>query len=187
MASDTGEPPGRLVPFAGTWQRLFAFLIDFVIVSLSAVFLAFVLEGRLISQGAVRKEDIVTTCAALGLAVAYKVTLETSKYQATFGKMLFGIKVVDLSGNRISVSDAAIRAIPMYLPFVALVLDAAVRAIVDESWDLMTNFGAVHIFLAHGPMGLTKRGFHDRAAGSLVVFRDTKHIPPPIPLKFEKV
>ena len=84
--------------FAGFWRRLLAFSLDlfisFIIGLLLGVVLAVFLSTSLDENQA----------NGFGMLIwwLYFACMESSKYQATLGKMALGIKVVDLNGNRVS-------------------------------------------------------------------------------------
>lgn len=73
--------------YAGFWKRVLAALIDSVIVFLGTMVL-YLAVGR------------IATLAAW----FYYILMESSQYQATLGKMIVGIKVTDIHGNRISMA-----------------------------------------------------------------------------------
>jgi uncharacterized RDD family membrane protein YckC len=75
----------------------------------------------------------------------YEAFLESSSYQATLGKMIFGMKVTDLQGNRISFARATGRH------FAKIV-------------------SAIILFIGFIMVGFTERkqGLHDILAGTLV-------------------
>ena len=85
---------------------------------------------------------VVLTIAASWL---YEAVMESSSYQATLGKMILGMKVTDLYGNRISFARATGRHF-------AKILSAMILCI-----------GFIMV-------GLTERkqGLHDLVAGTLV-------------------
>ncbi len=85
---------------------------------------------------------VVLTIAASWL---YEAVMESSSYQATLGKMILGMKVSDLYGNRISFARATGRHF-------AKILSAMILCI-----------GFIMV-------GLTERkqGLHDLVAGTLV-------------------
>ena len=49
--------------------------------------------------------------AVYAVQILYFSVMESSKYQATLGKMAMGIKVVDLDGNRITFGAALLRSV----------------------------------------------------------------------------
>jgi uncharacterized RDD family membrane protein YckC len=75
----------------------------------------------------------------------YEAFMESSSYQATLGKMIFGMKVTDLAGNRISFERATGRHFAKWL-------------------------SAMILLIGYIMVGLTERkqGLHDLLAGTLV-------------------
>jgi uncharacterized RDD family membrane protein YckC len=75
----------------------------------------------------------------------YEAFMESSSYQATLGKMIFGMKVTDLSGNRISFERATGRHFAKWLS------------------TMILGIGYIMV-------GFTERkqGLHDLLAGTLV-------------------
>jgi len=75
----------------------------------------------------------------------YEAFMESSSYQATLGKMIFGMKVTDLHGNRISFARATGRHFARWL-------------------------SALILFIGYIMVGFTERkqGLHDLLAGTLV-------------------
>jgi uncharacterized RDD family membrane protein YckC len=75
----------------------------------------------------------------------YEALMESSSYQATLGKMIFGMKVTDLYGNRISFERATGRHFAKWLS------------------TMILGIGYIMV-------GLTERkqGLHDLLAGTLV-------------------
>jgi uncharacterized RDD family membrane protein YckC len=75
----------------------------------------------------------------------YEALMESSSYQATLGKMIFGMKVTDLSGNRISFGRATGRHFAKWIS------------------GMILGIGYIMV-------GFTERkqGLHDLLAGTLV-------------------
>jgi len=75
----------------------------------------------------------------------YEAFMESSSYQATLGKMIFGMKVTDLNGNRISFGRATGRHFAKWL-------------------------SAMILGIGYIMVGFTERkqGLHDLLAGTLV-------------------
>jgi uncharacterized RDD family membrane protein YckC len=75
----------------------------------------------------------------------YEAFMESSSYQATLGKMIFGMKVTDLSGNRISFERATGRHFAKWLSAMILGIGYIMVGFTDR-----------------------KQGLHDLLAGTLV-------------------
>ena len=98
--------------FGGFWRRFAAYtLVDLPIEVLIGVvvglFIGCVLGAVAAVVGAEESETVaigeaVATGAGFLVAWLYSAILESSPWQATFGKRVFGMQVVDLSGNRLS-------------------------------------------------------------------------------------
>ena len=150
------------VEYAGFWKRFFAAIVDnvliFVVGGIIAVFFGAVfgvLTGSVV--GAVFREGFVlpTFFSTLFFFVAafyilirwfYFAVMESSSYQATFGKQLLSIKVTDMEGMRISFWKATIR-------YFAKILS-----------ELIFYIG--YIMIGFTPK---KQGLHDMIAGCLVI------------------
>ncbi len=122
------------VGYGGFWIRVVAFIIDGIIVRavawpFSMIFGLGGLAGMLVVFG----------------SWLYEAFMLSSPYQATLGKMIFGMKVTDLSGNRISFARATGRHFAKWLSGMIL--------------------GVGYIMV-----GFTERkqGLHDMLAGTLV-------------------
>jgi uncharacterized RDD family membrane protein YckC len=117
------QPPQPApVQYAGFWRRFVAYLIDSIIISVVSciVFIPiFAVLGIGIGLSGMENEEAAgfilapligyILFAGLVLAAAewlYFALMESSNRMATLGKMAIGIKVTDLSGNRISFGRA---------------------------------------------------------------------------------
>ncbi len=119
--------------YAGFWRRLGAFVIDLVAYAIMGgvfnLFLTIILFIFLSAQGASSGQTldparITQYFSSLSFYIwllyttilwLYFAMLESSKFQATFGKMALGIKVTDMSGARISFGRATIRFLSRYI------------------------------------------------------------------------
>jgi len=148
----TGQPR-----FAGFWRRVGAFLIDAVLLAIPLfVGTALVpqMAGPLLTPGnvaATRGEGAVGLFALVVMWLYFAV-LESSRHQATLGKLALGLRVTDLVGSPISFGRASGRffgkwlsVLPLYLGFV------------------MAGFTA------------RKQTLHDIVAGTLVLLRTEKN------------
>jgi uncharacterized RDD family membrane protein YckC len=103
MAQDT--------QYGGFWARFVALVLDNAIVF-------FILLAVLLSMGAamvaVGMDDLMGVLAWLVMGLVsflYWPVLESSRWQATFGKRIMGLEVTDLDGNRIGFLRAFLRSI----------------------------------------------------------------------------
>jgi uncharacterized RDD family membrane protein YckC len=103
MAQDT--------QYGGFWARFVAIVLDNAIVF-------FILLAVLLSMGAamvaVGMDDLMGVLAWVVMTLVsflYWPVLESSRWQATFGKRIMGLEVTDLDGNRIGFLRAFLRSI----------------------------------------------------------------------------
>jgi len=93
---------------AGFWLRLFAYIIDFLILSVINYYLFVLLkiqpEERLVITNLVA---LVSHPLALFTGWLYYALLESSNYQATIGKKIFKLKVTDKHLRKISFGKAS--------------------------------------------------------------------------------
>ncbi len=156
--------------YAGFGQRLLAFIIDGIIIGIvytviltpimTVIGLGIASEAQNM-QGLSEDEATAATVgmvgsilAAVGTAILaiyaiqllYYAIMESSKYQASVGKLAMGIKVVDLNGNRVSFGTAFIRAIGKILSGAIMYIGYLMAAFTEK-----------------------KQGLHDMIASTLVV------------------
>jgi len=148
-----GVAPAAGVGYGGFWIRVVAAIIDGILVRVvvSPIHLFF---------GGLGLAGMMSGIHPLGLAILgggvtfiatvfgswlYEAFMESSSYQATLGKMIFGMKVTDLNGNRISFERATGRHSAKWL-------------------------SAMVLFIGYIMVGFTERkqGLHDLLAGTLV-------------------
>jgi uncharacterized RDD family membrane protein YckC len=115
------------VVYAGFWLRVAASIIDtivFVVILIPLYFIGFILLtnsdpswiGDFSSEPELYMIEfmvIYVISIAIGVVTQfiYKTWMECSKKQATLGKMIVGIKVTTLDGQRISFTTSALRFI----------------------------------------------------------------------------
>ena len=102
--------------YGGFWIRFVAYLIDSIILYFAFSLLVFIFTGDLFYQSkidpmAFGKDYWLITSSNVILSLLYFVGMESSKYQASLGKMVFGLKVIDLEGQRLT----PLRALGRYL------------------------------------------------------------------------
>jgi uncharacterized RDD family membrane protein YckC len=154
-ASASFRPQGAVL-YAGFWRRVLASLIDgFVIAFIDGIAaVVFVIaEDRANVANGIPVGDATDSPAAavftIGASIAillYFVLMESSKYQATLGKMAIDLKVTDIAGGRISFG----RALGRYLL---------------KSLEGLT----LGIGLIMAGATARKQALHDKMAGTLVI------------------
>ena len=141
------------VGYGGVWIRVVAAIIDAIILRVvvspvSMVFGGLGLAGMMSGlphRGLGLLGGGVTFILLLFGSWLYEAFMESSSYQATLGKMIFGMKVTDLYGNRISFGRATGRHFAKWL-------------------------SAMILGIGYIMVGFTERkqGLHDLLAGTLV-------------------
>lgn len=126
------------VVYGGFWIRFVAFLLDWLTFAIIGGFLERISFARGIGSG-----------TSMLLAWFYFALLESSKHQATVGKMLLGLVVTDEAGRPIGFGRATARYWAKYLSIITLL------------------FG--YIMAAFMPR---KRALHDMIAGTLVLYKN---------------
>jgi len=171
MASPEAEEAPEVGVYAGLGRRFVAFIIDFILIALFGIIVvAFFNQANgimylyyLVAAHAPISSltEAGTPIAALGPIVAavglliivvpwlYYAGFESSRGQATPGKVLMRLEVTDLEGNRISFARATLR---FFGKFISTLI----------------------IFIGFLMIGLTKKrqGLHDKIAGCLVLLQD---------------
>lgn len=115
--------------YAGFWQRFLALIIDSILIGvirsilvipiLAAVGLSFV--GDIQDLDTADSSDVIAMAAAFFgalmataaissvISILYFSFMESSKYQASVGKLALGLIVTDMEGNRIDFGKALLR------------------------------------------------------------------------------
>ena len=98
------------------WERLVAGIIDGVIMAVVVIIISFILVALGGSSGtAIRILGFIAGLISTALVVGYKVFFESGTWQATPGKMVFGLKVVDEGGQRAPIQQVFLRTWPWWL------------------------------------------------------------------------
>jgi uncharacterized RDD family membrane protein YckC len=149
------------VRYGGFWRRLWAFVIDSILLWFVGlpVRTALGLTGFAIGSSPWSNPDEMATRMAgmlgtvflawafnLTLSLGYYSLMESSKLQASVGKIALGLKVTDLQGARISVFRAAGRHLAGILSTLILFIGYIMIAFTEK-----------------------KQGLHDMIAGTLVL------------------
>lgn len=135
------------IQFSGFWKRVGAALIDGIILMVAGA-LAGGLLGILygLSTGTSQGAEFVGQLAGVLVAWIYYAGFESSSKQATPGKLVLGMEVTDLEGNRIRFGKATGR-------YFGKIISGLI------------------LFIGHMMAGWTekKQALHDKMAGCLVV------------------
>lgn len=140
--------------FAGFWFRTLAVVIDFVLCQVASVILAlplgFALGASMASTSSVSEIEAVAEGFGFLLGVLIQwlwfTIPESSKWQATIGKKMVGLKVTDENGERIGFGKAN-----------------------GRYWSKIVS--GIILFIGFLMVAFTakKQGLHDKIAGTLVV------------------
>jgi uncharacterized RDD family membrane protein YckC len=112
----SGVPDDRSA-FAGFWRRFAAYAIDYLLVLLGGTVLgAVAIQAGLVADGT---QGRFTLWLVVGYFL-YCTLLESSPWQATVGKRVIGVKVVNRRGERIGFARAAVRFVAKLLSVLTL-------------------------------------------------------------------
>lgn len=102
---------GENMGYASFWKRTAAYLVDGIIYGICSGIvswtIAMVMGAAVVASGDITPAKVfmgwcVSFTVAIACYIAYYVWPESSAWQATIGKKLFGLKVTDANGQRIS-------------------------------------------------------------------------------------
>jgi uncharacterized RDD family membrane protein YckC len=153
--------------YAGFWLRFVAYLLDYIVIYIIQAFVFIPILGILgISFAAstgfdfwrLNDEDMIGWIIALVSAVIigaiiafiiqvlYFSIMESSKYQATLGKIILGLIVTDTEGNRLDIGKSLLRNLGKIISGFILMIGYIMAGLTDK-----------------------KQALHDIIAGALVV------------------
>jgi uncharacterized RDD family membrane protein YckC len=152
--------------YAGFWMRFAAYIIDIIIVYVVQSFVFIPLFGLLGISFAASGGDYenMSEAEAMGMAggimavvgttillasaisILYWTLMESSKYQATVGKMVLGLKVTDVEGKNLDFVKSLIRNVSKIISGVILYIGYIMAGFTEK-----------------------KQGLHDMIAGTIVV------------------
>ena len=147
------------IRYGGFWIRVVAFIIDAILVRVvvhpvAAIFgIGGLAAGGLGLHGFRHGAGLpllifgggVLAILTIGASWLYEALMLSSSYQATLGKMIFGMKVTDLSGNRLSFAHATGRHFAKWISSLTLCIGYIMVGFTER-----------------------KQGLHDMIAGTLV-------------------
>ena len=139
------------VKYAGFWIRFAAYLLDAVF-----IYIAFFVLGLIFGVSAFASGDDETAAGLLVVlyfviilgVLFYKAIMEASPKQGTLGKMIVGIKVTDVNGNRISFGRSIGRYFSMILSGLILYVGfmmAGWTAKKQALHDMIAEIGRAHV------------------------------------------
>lgn len=149
-----GIAPVGGVRYGGFWIRFVAAIIDGIIVQVVVLPLSFLAGGVVGFAGAMGgapRSGIPILGGIIGFVIGiagtwlYEALMLSSTRQATLGKMIFGMKVTDLSGNRLSFAHATGRYFAKWLSAFTLLIGYIIAGFTER-----------------------KQALHDMVAGTLV-------------------
>jgi len=171
VASAEPEETNDVGVYAGLGRRFVAFIVDIILIVLFGIivvaffnqangimYLYYIVAAHApissLTEAGTPIAALGPIVAAVGLLVIvvpwlYYAGFESSRGQATPGKVLMRLEVTDLEGNRISFGRATLR---FFAKFISVLI----------------------IFIGFIMIGLTKKrqGLHDKIAGTLVLLQD---------------
>lgn len=145
----------QVVPYGGFWWRVLAYIIDGFLLNIVTSVLGGLLGfGMMIPMAGMDPDTgnaalggavIVSSLVSLVLSWLYFALMESSKLQATVGKLAIGLVVTDLDGNRIGFGRATGRYFARILSSIILLIGFIMVAFTQR-----------------------KQGLHDIICGTLV-------------------
>ncbi|MBN1502668.1 RDD family protein [Candidatus Woesearchaeota archaeon] len=143
--------------YAGFWIRFAAFLLDYIILMIPnfIISLPFAVLQLFFASGDSLEQQLVVFLFGMARATLimlvdclYFSIMESSKYQATLGKLIVGVKVVDIKGTRLSFWRALGRYFSKFLSWITLGVGMVIIAFTKK-----------------------KQGLHDMVAQTYVVYK----------------
>lgn len=191
-APDVYAPPPLQQPqvsvaeldYAGFWQRVGAWIIDILVLMIPSMIAMYFLggmeaykhfleqmQGGSSDMSAALRDYVAatesSTVASMVITFLYYVFFETSKWQATPGKLALRLRVTDINGRRLTLQRAAIRNLVRLagllsgvIPVIGLV---SLMCYLAVAWTQR------------------KQGLHDLMASTLVLNGTAQELPPQRP------
>lgn len=149
--SDRGQEAGPPLRLGGRWRRLFAGILDIVIVGIISSPFTYKTAGTVWSpeKGVFVQVPVEHTPLASLIGFLYYWLLTAFRNGQTLGKRLFGLRVVDVGGRPVGVGQAAVRELVAWVLYATCCLGW-----VNLAFILFTG---------------RKQAVHDMAAKTLVV------------------
>ena len=142
------------VSYAGFWLRFIAYIIDDLIIGFVGFFISLPFIGGIIFSG-ISMDQLSDTDAGTFLGVAsilgsvfglvlsgiavgwlYFALMESSKNQATLGKMALNLKVTDMEGKPVSFGRASLRYFGKILSSMIMMIGYILAGLTDKKQEL---------------------------------------------------
>jgi uncharacterized RDD family membrane protein YckC len=137
------------VRYAGFWIRFVAAILDGIVVTVIALVLGAVLAMLVSVSGAVDQLEVIlhifSTLASYVIQWLYEALLTSSARQATLGKMVLGLKVTGLDGQRISFARATGRHFAKYISAIILMIGYIMAAFTERKQALHDMIASTYV------------------------------------------
>jgi uncharacterized RDD family membrane protein YckC len=134
------DAEAKPLSYAGFLPRLYAAMIDAALVGLAEGLLLLPLVFLAALSPAV---PVLYSLVTVVVAGAYFVFFESSRFQATPGKLSLGLKVTDLRGERISLKRGAVKIVVQYLLYGLIFVIGLMSAGLFIAPDMKSDFHKV--------------------------------------------
>ncbi len=148
------------------WERLVAGIIDGIILTIVIVIFNAIFGGIAgYNLSLLRLMLLISVLVTTAIIVAYKVFFEGGQWQATPGKMVFGLKVADANGNRAPIQQVFMRTWPWWLNLLGVI---GALLLAGTVINLLIALAMIAIFCTFfmEPQG---RCIHDKTANLYVI------------------
>jgi uncharacterized RDD family membrane protein YckC len=129
---------------AGFWARVFAKLVDFAFVSICLLPLDISFGTSFVIHTG--RSSFDASVVAFAIFCVYSALMESSPWQATFGKRLAGVLVEDSNGQRITLSRALCRSAVQILStfdYLFAAFTSRKQALHDLAVDTLVVYGTL--------------------------------------------
>jgi uncharacterized RDD family membrane protein YckC len=140
--------------YAGFWRRFVAAVIDALVLSIAFFVIKF-LSGGNQHNVSIEMFDDLSPLGNSGswrnnilyflLNLIYYAALESSKYQATIGKMALEIRVIDTDGHRLSSQKAIVRYLGKIISAVILMIGYIMAAFDSKKQALHDKIATTYV------------------------------------------
>lgn len=139
--------------YAGFWRRFFAYIIDMVILWVPfgpLYYFTYIAPVWQLSMPEQFAMSALVNLIMMTTPLLYSIVFESSKLQATPGKLVLGIKVTDMEGNRLTFWKATARTVCKFISGLTILVGYMMAAFTTR-----------------------KQALHDKLSNTLVVGKNT--------------